>query len=191
MKTIALGMATAMVAMASPALAAPVITAVGTDVSTTPFTFSYKGGDFTFGQGSGFASFFSISTAEGAAVRSVFGSPSTDFSDRNTVTYDENTLGGYASYASPTPVSFTNGDNFLGLRVTSGGQNYYGFAYTTDSVLNSYGFETIADTAITATTAIPAAVPEPATWLMMIGGFGLVGGAMRRRSKVRTTVSYA
>ncbi|SNS18848.1 PEP-CTERM protein-sorting domain-containing protein [Sphingomonas laterariae] len=26
-----------------------------------------------------------------------------------------------------------------------------------------------------------AAVPEPASWAMMIGGFGLVGGAMRRR----------
>jgi len=27
----------------------------------------------------------------------------------------------------------------------------------------------------------PAAVPEPATWAMMITGFGLVGGALRRR----------
>ncbi|MFD1612386.1 PEPxxWA-CTERM sorting domain-containing protein [Sphingomonas tabacisoli] len=27
-----------------------------------------------------------------------------------------------------------------------------------------------------------AAVPEPATWAMMLGGFGLVGAAMRRRS---------
>ncbi|SNS78417.1 PEP-CTERM protein-sorting domain-containing protein [Sphingomonas laterariae] len=26
-----------------------------------------------------------------------------------------------------------------------------------------------------------AAVPEPATWAMMIGGFGMVGGALRRR----------
>ncbi len=26
-----------------------------------------------------------------------------------------------------------------------------------------------------------AAVPEPATWTMMIAGFGLVGGALRRR----------
>lgn len=26
-----------------------------------------------------------------------------------------------------------------------------------------------------------AAIPEPATWAMMIGGFGLVGSAMRRR----------
>ncbi len=35
-----------------------------------------------------------------------------------------------------------------------------------------------------------AAVPEPATWAMMIAGFGLVGGAMRRTS-MRTRVSYA
>jgi len=27
-----------------------------------------------------------------------------------------------------------------------------------------------------------AAVPEPASWALMIGGFGMVGGAMRRRS---------
>jgi len=32
------------------------------------------------------------------------------------------------------------------------------------------------------------AVPEAATWAMMIGGFGLVGGAMRRR---RTAVTFA
>ncbi|MBY0520051.1 MAG: PEPxxWA-CTERM sorting domain-containing protein, partial [Sphingomonas sp.] len=29
---------------------------------------------------------------------------------------------------------------------------------------------------------VTPAVPEPATWAMMIGGFGIVGGAMRRRS---------
>lgn len=38
---------------------------------------------------------------------------------------------------------------------------------------------------------VAGAVPEPATWLMMILGFGGIGFAMRRRSKVRTTVSYA
>jgi hypothetical protein len=30
-----------------------------------------------------------------------------------------------------------------------------------------------------------AAVPEPASWAMMIGGLGIVGGAMRRRQTVR------
>jgi len=35
----------------------------------------------------------------------------------------------------------------------------------------------------------PAAVPEPASWAMMLGGFGLVGGAMRARRKAG--VSFA
>jgi hypothetical protein len=34
-----------------------------------------------------------------------------------------------------------------------------------------------------------AAVPEPATWAMMILGFGLVGASMRRRSASKTLVS--
>jgi hypothetical protein len=34
------------------------------------------------------------------------------------------------------------------------------------------------------------AVPEPASWAMMISGFGLIGGAMRQR-KVNTTVCLA
>lgn len=37
---------------------------------------------------------------------------------------------------------------------------------------------------------VTAAVPEPASWALMIGGFGLVGGAMRRRN-VKTSVTYA
>lgn len=40
-----------------------------------------------------------------------------------------------------------------------------------------------------ATTPTPA-VPETATWAMMIGGFGMMGGVMRRRA-VRTSVTYA
>ena len=34
------------------------------------------------------------------------------------------------------------------------------------------------------------AVPEPATWLMMILGFGLIGGALRRQ-RMTTTVRFA
>lgn len=36
-----------------------------------------------------------------------------------------------------------------------------------------------------------AGVPEPATWAMMLAGFGMIGFAARRRQSVKTTVSYA
>ncbi|UAJ12952.1 PEPxxWA-CTERM sorting domain-containing protein (plasmid) [Polymorphobacter megasporae] len=35
-----------------------------------------------------------------------------------------------------------------------------------------------------ASSAVTAAVPEPSTWALMIGGFGLAGGALRRRTYV-------
>jgi len=34
-------------------------------------------------------------------------------------------------------------------------------------------------------------VPEPSTWLMMILGFGLVGGVMRSKRRENLTVSYS
>lgn len=43
----------------------------------------------------------------------------------------------------------------------------------------------IDDVALTLTPAAVAAVPEPATWGMMIAGFALVGSATRRRRAVR------
>ena len=43
---------------------------------------------------------------------------------------------------------------------------------------------------LTLSASITGAVPEPATWAMMIGGLGMVGGALRRR-KVSTKVSFA
>jgi hypothetical protein len=48
----------------------------------------------------------------------------------------------------------------------------------------NYNFDT------TGLTLNVAAVPEPATWAMMIGGFGMVGGAMRSARR-KQKVSYA
>ena len=42
----------------------------------------------------------------------------------------------------------------------------------------------------TSQSQVIAAVPEPATWAMMIAGFGLVGGIARRRSRA-TNVVYS
>jgi len=43
-------------------------------------------------------------------------------------------------------------------------------------------------TGSSAFTLTSGAVPEPASWALMLGGFGLVGGAMRRR---RTSLTFA
>ena len=43
----------------------------------------------------------------------------------------------------------------------------------------SYGADRLGR--VTLQTADVAGVPEPASWALMLGGFGLVGGAMRRR----------
>lgn len=40
-------------------------------------------------------------------------------------------------------------------------------------------------------TPLVAAVPEPATWLMMILGFAAIGGVMRRKDSVTTRVRFA
>jgi hypothetical protein len=38
-------------------------------------------------------------------------------------------------------------------------------------------------------TTVPAAVPEPATWLMLVTGFGAIGAALRRRKPRLTTTA--
>lgn len=70
----------------------------------------------------------------------------------------------------------------------------FGFRFTSDHAIEYSGVRinalNLSGTAIGPITDVPGAVPEPATWAMMIVGFGLVGFAMRRR-KVRSTLSFA
>ncbi len=65
--------------------------------------------------------------------------------------------------------------------------------YSVNSVFDGAATSGIANTAGTITqftgTALAGAVPEPATWAMMIGGFGMAGGAMRRR-RASTKISF-
>jgi len=59
-----------------------------------------------------------------------------------------------------------------------------------DSASGAFGFFTIFNTRLAVgelaptTVTIARVVPEPATWAMMIAGFGLVGATMRRRIAV-------
>ena len=74
-----------------------------------------------------------------------------------------------------------------GLNIASGS----GFAIRwvdTDRTGNDIGFG-VDDFSLTATAQAEAAVPEPATWAMMIGGFAVTGLSLRRRRSARTVVA--
>ena len=81
---------------------------------------------------------------------------------------------------------FSGNTNVSGFSIGAGsgfGSGYTGYAdylrVATNAGATTFNFELASAT---------AAVPEPATWAMMIAGFGLVGGAMRRR---KTSVAFA
>lgn len=75
---------------------------------------------------------------------------------------------------SPTDSS-TNG--VVTYRVIDNGPLINGATFASSS--NAFEFDNL------------AAVPEPAAWGMMILGFGLVGGVMRRRRSANVTVRFA
>ncbi len=73
-------------------------------------------------------------------------------------------------------------DVFTQNFASTSGQGYtLSFRYDNPNGASGFRAETSA--------RLQGAVPEPATWLMLIAGFGLMGAALRRRQKV--TVRYA
>ena len=164
MKNIALGMATALVAFASPAYAAPLLFTFSdanhssfqidtNPVSTPSFIFSFtapvtngmqNGAAFNFGN----VRFFSAGS--GGGVFSEFGAE-----------------GGF------------------------GPQLYSGTTAAPVLAPGTFSFTDLAGNRTGATltiSAVAAAVPEPATWAMMLVGFGMMGATMRYRRRSTTTV---
>lgn len=168
MKKIALGIATALVALASPAYAAPLLFTFSdvnnssfqldsNPISTPSSIFSFtapvtngmqNGSSFNFGT----VRFFS--SISGGGVFSEFGAPAG---------FGPQLFSGTTAMPAFSPGTFA----FTSL---SGVPN--GSTLTISAV------------------AAAGAVPEPATWAMLITGFGVVGGSMRARRRT-TAVSFA
>jgi hypothetical protein len=180
-------LATALVMGASMPAGAAVVGVSDIDLAAGSFTYlASPDTSFTFTYDSRYffdTDPFAVRTSGTGEVRAFGGflgiplSPSQDFADRG-VKYGPDEFGQYASFTDTTriPASLSAGD--LGLRYTVGADTYYGYARTEGSRLVSFGFETQANTAILSGSFTPA-VPEPASWALMIGGMGVAGGALR------------
>lgn len=79
---------------------------------------------------------------------------------------------------------FQAGTNVLSFIINDTAWGIYGESRFVEGQVTNYNF-----TATLTYDTASAAVPEPATWAMMVAGFGLVGFAMRRRETAR--VSFA
>lgn len=96
---------------------------------------------------------------------------------------------------------FTSGGTFLdgsGVRFNAGGFTNVAFFQPSVGPADQYringggGISTLGNAT---SSPVVAAVPEPAAWAMFILGFGVVGGAMRRRATIarasRMRMTYA
>lgn len=102
--------------------------------------------------------------------------------------------GGFNSFStSVTAPSLTGGAYFLGVRGNpvsfhplwqNAASNFTLRGNGGGGVGNFYdtGFNGFGGLAFQLSANATGAVPEPATWAMMIAGFGMIGGTMRRRS---------
>ena len=84
----------------------------------------------------------------------------------------------------------------LGFPVSNGNQSfsqYVQFAASAGETITSVAFSNnpSVNAFETANFSIGSAVPEPATWAMMLVGFGAVGYSMRRRKKATTRIQFA
>jgi len=165
----------------TPAIAAPVLVQGSASFASTPVTATFGSSTFTFTPTGDPFGPLAISTGGTGQVNTIFGSPTTNFVDRGIVTFGPGDM--YAAFTSPTTIRFSNGDNFIGLRAMIGSDVFFGYAFTTNTLLNGVVFNNTPGQAITASVNLPAAVPEPATWAMMLLGFAAVGLTMRRRPK--------
>lgn len=125
---------------------------------------------------------------------------------------DGDTLGNFSSdgsgdFFSPFTISFTTVQTDAAFAMVSNGSSYlfeallanavvdsFNAAIMSNSPNNFYGFTGLSFDSIRFTNLdgdfwlvdnvqIGSLVPEPASWAMMIAGFGLMGVAMRRRAK--------
>ncbi|MFM6852519.1 MAG: PEPxxWA-CTERM sorting domain-containing protein [Sphingopyxis sp.] len=169
--------------------------------SQAPATFSINGFTFSLGTGAQLGYFWNASrpNANNGTMAYIWaGSPLTIRKDDNSA-FVLSSLDLGVSYYSVSP-ALSNYTLALASGGTATGAVQAGFAYqnyvfgqTINSVTLTNGtnaYMTI-DNIATDVAAVAGGVPEPMTWGLMILGFGMIGGAMRRRARTQVRVAYA
>jgi hypothetical protein len=103
-----------------------------------------------------------------------------DYSDDG-ITYISNYNNNY-SYVAGTPASLDQNFGPVASAISYGYTQWEAFDYTT-STYTEYAYASMSTDAV---YSVGNAVPEPASWALMITGFGLVGAAVRRRRTYAT-----
>jgi PEP-CTERM motif len=125
-----------------------------------------------------------------------FTNPPFNFAGFNSFDPATNTIRGILGFRFAQPNSYDGLSSFGPVNILGGDSQYrvgpppaYGFFLPTD--LGPAQFDMFGPLVnnFEATLAPNGAVPEPASWAMMIAGFGIAGAAMRRKATVK--VSYS
>jgi hypothetical protein len=161
-----------------PASAAIVLTEPDADFSAAPYTISFDGGAATYT----FTDIYdpstdpltvaAVSTGGAAMVNSFLGQP---------IAFQLGTVVGatgyeFAALPTATGIPFSIAEDSIGLEFSLSDGIHYGFVTTLGPEVIQYGYNTTPGGLIT------IGAPEPATWVMVIVGFGILGAAARKRA---------
>ena len=98
---------------------------------------------------------------------------------------------------SLTGAVLASSTNPLTAMVSQNGQNFFGILADSSTPIGKVTIEALGNTQISSIAqfrlgGVTGAVPEPATWALMLIGFGILGAGMRRkRTTIGSRVSFA
>ena len=175
------GGAAAVMLACSPAVATVITLTPNADISTTPYVITFASGEtLSFSDVSASTTAFEgaigVATTGAAEVFSTAGAPAF-FQTFATSLFPFQQDGVFASYATPAGVPYSVALGVVGFEYALADGIHYGVARIGGATVYSYTLQSAPG------VSLGFSVPEPATWTMLLTGFGVVGIALRRRSR--------